>query len=93
MQLAQHNISLAGDASAALNAAAGVAHANGASWLFVAVAGDLVSVHDAGLVLQQLQGSCESGQLLACHSSLHSPWAQVRAGGSQRAIRLKQGIT
>jgi hypothetical protein len=75
----QHDIVWTGDASAARNAAADVAHANGAAWLFVAVAGDAVTVQDGGLVLQQLQESCESEQLLACHSSLQDPWAQVGA--------------
>jgi hypothetical protein len=77
----QHDIAWTGDASAALNIAAEVAHANGAAWLFVAVAGDAVSVQDAELVLLQLRASCESEQLLACHSSLQDPRAQVRASG------------
>jgi hypothetical protein len=77
----QHDITWTGDASAALNAAAEVAHAHGAAWLFVAVAGDAVTVQDGELVLLQLQASCESEQVLACHSSLQDPRAQVRASG------------
>jgi hypothetical protein len=75
----QHDIAWTGDASAALNTAAEVAHANGAAWLFVAVAGDAVTVQDGQLVLQQLRMSCDSEQVLGCHSSSQDPRAQVRA--------------
>ncbi|KAF6252376.1 hypothetical protein COO60DRAFT_1553579, partial [Scenedesmus sp. NREL 46B-D3] len=51
----------------------------------VVVAGDMVTVQDGALVLQQLQDSCNSEQLLACHSSLQEPSAQVRAGRAGNA--------
>jgi hypothetical protein len=77
----QHDITWTDDASAALNAAASIAHATGAAWLFVAVAGDIVTVQDGALLLQQLQHSCKSEQVLACHSNLQESWAQVSPAG------------
>jgi hypothetical protein len=72
-QQQQHITIWAGDASAALTAAATLAHASSASWLFAAAAGDLMTVQGPGLVLQQLQELCESEKLLAWHSSLRDP--------------------
>jgi hypothetical protein len=86
----QHNISWEEDAAAALNAAAGTAHASGGDWMFVAVAGDTVMVQDAGLVLQQLQESCAGEQALACHSGLQDPAAKVRTDSVlQQAVQIE----
>lgn len=76
----QHSIAWAGDAAAALNAAADAAHSSGATWMFVVRAGDQVILQDAAAVLRELQASCKSEQLLACHKTASDPEAQVRPG-------------